>query len=49
MSNYEFPSAFPPDHFVSEYIAYASQLTDAAHDYHEAVAAHVGLFSSRHD
>lgn len=35
---YTFEPAFPPDHFVSQFVAYASNLTDAAHEYHEAVA-----------
>src|ERR1035437_837579 len=38
MSDYVFDSAFPPGHFVADYIAYASDLCDAAHDYHEACA-----------
>jgi len=38
MSEYVFDAAFPRDHFVGAYTAYAGQLTDAAHEYHEAVA-----------
>jgi hypothetical protein len=38
MSDYRFDAAFPADHFVSRYIAYASRQTDAAHEYHEALA-----------
>ncbi len=38
MTEYNFRTAFPDDHFVSEYIRYASQQTDASHEYHEAVA-----------
>lgn len=36
--SYSFSSAFPDDHFVAEYIRYASQMTDASHEYHEACA-----------
>lgn len=43
-SDYHFETAFPPDHFVAKYIAYASQMTDAAHEYHEALA--VALLSA---
>src|SRR5262249_1949893 len=35
---YRFASAFPAEHFVSHFIAYAAQRTDAAHEYHEATA-----------
>jgi hypothetical protein len=35
---YSFSAAFPPEHFVSKYIAYASAQTDAAKEYHEAGA-----------
>ncbi len=38
MSEYAFDAAFARDHFVGSYIAYAGGLTDAAHDYHEAIA-----------
>ncbi|HKW00713.1 MAG TPA: DUF3987 domain-containing protein [Vicinamibacterales bacterium] len=38
MSPYTFASAFPPDHFISQYLEYASQTTDASHEYHEAAA-----------
>src|SRR5262249_40405749 len=31
-------AAFPPEHFVSQFIAYGSQCVDAAHDYLETVA-----------
>ena len=34
--SYRFQSAFPQGHFVADYVEYASQLCDAAHDYHEA-------------
>jgi hypothetical protein len=33
---YRFDAAFPPDHFVSDYIAYAASCTDASWEYHEA-------------
>jgi len=39
---YTFRSAFPPGHFIADFIAYASSRTDAAAEYHEAVAF-VGL------
>lgn len=35
---YAFEPAFPPEHFVSQYIAYAAAQTDAASEYHEAAA-----------
>lgn len=35
---YAFAAAFPEDHFVSSYLAYASKRMDAAHEYHEANA-----------
>ena len=35
---YAFESVFPPDHFIGRYVAYASQRTDAPHEYHEAIA-----------
>jgi hypothetical protein len=35
---YVFENAFPPDHFVTRYITYASKMTDAALEYHEAGA-----------
>jgi hypothetical protein len=35
---YTFDSAFDDDHFVSRWLAYASERTDAAHEYHEAAA-----------
>jgi len=38
MSEYQFNTPFPPGHFVADYIAYAAQRTDAAHEYHEAAA-----------
>lgn len=36
---YRFEAVFGPDHFIGRYVAYASQRTDAPHEYHEAVAA----------
>lgn len=36
--HYAFESVFPMGHFVRRYIDYASKLTDAAHEYHEALA-----------
>jgi Protein of unknown function (DUF3987) len=38
---YDFVSAFPPDHFVSAFITYAADCTDAAHEYFEAAALHL--------
>ena len=35
---YAFTPAFPEDHFVSKYLAYAGHMTDAAGEYHEAAA-----------
>lgn len=35
---YHFTPAFGQDHFVSRYVDYASQMTDAAAEYHEACA-----------
>ncbi len=35
---YVFKSAFAENHYVSRYISYAAERTDAAHEYHEAVA-----------
>lgn len=43
-ADYRFESAFPPGHFVARYVEYASQLTDAAHEYHEALG--VALLSA---
>ena len=37
-ASYVFKPAFPTGHFVSDYIAYAAQRTDAAHEYREAAA-----------
>lgn len=38
MSSYSFDAAFPAGHFVTDYIGYASRQTDAAYEYHEAIA-----------
>jgi hypothetical protein len=38
MSSYRFDAAFPDGHFVSDYMEFASRQTDAAYEYHEAVA-----------
>lgn len=35
---YDFQPAFPPDHFVSRYSAWAGSRTDAPMEYHEAMA-----------
>jgi hypothetical protein len=35
---YHFDSAVPDDHFVSQWIHYADQRTDAAHEFHELAA-----------
>jgi hypothetical protein len=35
---YTFTPALPPDHFVSEFIRYAAECIDTAHEYFEAVA-----------
>lgn len=35
---YDFQPATHPEHFVTAWIAYASQCTDASHEYHEAAA-----------
>jgi len=35
---YSFTPAFPPDHFVSQFIAYAAECVDAAHEYFEGLA-----------
>jgi hypothetical protein len=40
-SKYEFEHAFPADHWISQYIEYASLQTDAALEYHEATALSV--------
>jgi Protein of unknown function (DUF3987)/DnaB-like helicase N terminal domain len=37
-AEYSFVSPCGPDHFVTKWIDYASQRTDAAHEYHEAAA-----------
>lgn len=37
-TQYHFEPIFPEGHFVADYIAYASQRTDAALEYHEAAA-----------
>ena len=34
-ASYTFTRAFPADHFVSKYLDYATQRTDAAHEFHE--------------
>ena len=33
---YTFDCAVPDDHFLAKWVAYASERTDAAHEYHEA-------------
>lgn len=38
MSGYSFNLATPTENFVSQWIAYAQQCTDAPHEYHEAAA-----------
>src|SRR5262249_32014466 len=35
---YRFAPAFPPNHFVSRFVAYGAQCVDSAHDYFETVA-----------
>jgi 5S rRNA maturation endonuclease (ribonuclease M5) len=35
---YTFAAAFPPEHFVSQFLAYGTQCVDCAHDYLETVA-----------
>ena len=35
---YSFTPAFPPEHFVSRYVAWAAAHTDAPLEYHEAMA-----------
>ena len=35
---YAFEAAVPSDHFVAQWVAYASRCTDAAYEYHEAAA-----------
>jgi hypothetical protein len=35
---YTFTPAFPPEHFVSQFIAYGTQCVDCSHDYLETVA-----------
>ena len=37
VEKYEFKEAFPAEHFVSNYMGYAVQQTDAPREYHEAV------------
>jgi Protein of unknown function (DUF3987) len=35
---YAFAAPVPPGHFLADYIAYAAERTDAAHEFHEAAA-----------
>src|SRR5262245_57438763 len=38
LSPYSFAPAFPPGHFVQDYLDYAAERTDAAYEFHEAGA-----------